>query len=71
MHEPLEKAQDDVKDLNRSEVSLLVPACILVVVIGLYPKVIVDRVAPSAHEVLHVHKTVKSFSSESDHGGGH
>ena len=71
MQEPVEKKWDDVKDLNRGEMKLLIPACILVVVIGLYPKPIVDRVSPAVDHVLHMEKKYKSFDTGGGHGGGH
>ncbi len=71
MQEPLMKKFDDVKDLNRKELKLLVPACILVVVIGLYPKPIVDRISPAVDHVLHMEKKFKTFGGDAGPGGGH
>ncbi|MCZ6513494.1 MAG: NADH-quinone oxidoreductase subunit M [Nitrospinae bacterium] len=69
MQEPLEKKYDDVKDLNPKELGLLIPACILVVAIGLYPKPVIDRISPAVDHVLHMEK--KFIPSGADAGGGH
>ncbi len=69
MQEKPTDVSENVKDLNSNEVGLLIPACVLVVVIGLYPKPLIDLVSPSADHVLTVKKTVKLFSAGSDHGG--
>ncbi len=71
MQEPVEEMRASVKDLDRKEIGLLVPACILVVMIGLYPKGIVDRVSPAVDHVLHMEKKFKSLDADSGHGGGH
>ncbi len=41
-----------LSDLTAREVALLLPLAILVIVIGLYPKVLLDRIAPSTESVL-------------------
>lgn len=71
MQEPVAEEHSGVKDLNRREIGLLVPACILVVMIGLYPKGIVDRVSPAVDHVLHMEKKFKNLDADSGHGGGH
>lgn len=71
MQEPVEEAHSGVKDLDRKEIGLLVPACILVVMIGLYPKGIIDRVSPAVDHALHMEKKYKSLDSGDGHGGGH
>ena len=53
-----EKIPEDLSDINSKEFGLLLPACILVVFIGLYPKIFIDRVAPSVESVLMVEKTI-------------
>ncbi len=63
MQDPMEKKYDSVKDVDRVEAGLLIPACILVVLI--------DRVSPAVDHVLHIEKTVKGPGGDSDHGGGH
>ncbi len=69
MQDPMDKKYESIKDLDRQEIGLLIPACILIVVIGLYPKGFIDRVSPAVDHVLHMEKTVKAF--DSGHGGGH
>lgn len=71
MQEPLEPKFDDVKDLNWKELNLLIPACILVVAIGLYPKPVIDRVSPAVDHMLHMEKKFKAFGADSGLGGGH
>ena len=58
MQEKNEKIPEDLSDINSKEFGLLLPACILVVFIGLYPKIFIDRVAPSVESVLMVEKTI-------------
>ena len=69
MQEPVEEAHSNVKDLDRKEIGLLVPACILIVMIGLYPKGIVDRISPAVDHALHMHKKYKSLDADSGHDG--
>ncbi len=45
-------------DISSSEFKLLLPACILILLIGLYPKPIIDRISPSVESLLHLEKTV-------------
>jgi len=48
-----EKAENAaLTDLSLREISLLVPIAILVLVIGLYPRVLLDKIAPSTDAVL-------------------
>jgi NADH-quinone oxidoreductase subunit M len=56
--------QQNIKDINRVEFGLLLPACILVVFIGLYPKFFVDRVSPAVTSILILEKTVNLHSGE-------
>ena len=58
-----------VGDVNETEAGLLVPACILILFIGLYPKPFIDTMTASVDKLLHVEKTVEIFSDEE--GGGH
>jgi NADH:ubiquinone oxidoreductase subunit 4 (subunit M) len=39
-------------DLSAREMSLLAPLVVLVLVLGLYPKVLLDKIAPSTEAVL-------------------
>lgn len=68
MQDKGEKISDKVGDVNETEAGLLVPACILILFIGLYPKPFIDTMSASVHKLLHVEKTVQIFSDE---GGGH
>ena len=55
-------------DISSSEFKLLLPACILILLIGLYPKPIIDRVSPSVESLLHLEKTVNlETGKENDH----
>ena len=68
MQEKNEKIPEDLSDINSKEFGLLLPACILVVFIGLYPKIFIDRVAPSVESVLMVEKTINLDAGKgSDH----
>jgi NADH-quinone oxidoreductase subunit M len=49
---------ENVSDINSCEFKLLLPACLLILLIGLYPKPFIDRVAPSVGSLLHLEKTV-------------
>ncbi len=64
MQEKKEKIPDSVPDMNKTEMGLLLPACILIVVIGLYPKPLVDRVTPSVDSLLAIEKTVNLHAGE-------
>ena len=55
-------------DISSSEFKLLLPACILILLIGLYPKPIIDRVSPSVESLLHLEKTVNlETGKDNDH----
>lgn len=54
----------DLKDISRTEFALLLPACVLIVFIGLFPKPFIDRVSPSVDSLLTVEKTVNVHSGE-------
>jgi NADH-quinone oxidoreductase subunit M len=70
MQEKPEKLPENLTDINRREFGLLFPACVLVVLIGLYPKPFIDRVAPSVESMLTVEKTLNLHAGE-DKGGHH
>jgi NADH-quinone oxidoreductase subunit M len=47
-----------LKDLTTREIGLLVPLAILVLVIGLFPSVLLDKIGPSTEAVLdHIEST--------------
>lgn len=48
----------DLRDVNEKEFGLLVPACVLIVIIGLYPKPFVEKITVSAQNILNIEKTV-------------
>lgn len=64
MQEKNESLPEGIKDISRVEFGLLLPACILVIVIGLYPKLLVDRVSPAVTSILTLEKTVNVHSGE-------
>jgi NADH-quinone oxidoreductase subunit M len=47
-----------LKDIGRGEVGMLIPACVLIVFIGWFPKTFTDRMAASVKSTLAVEKTV-------------
>lgn len=52
-HGPLEGADNEhTSDLNRMEIGIMAPLVVLVVLIGLYPAPLFDRVAPSVDRVM-------------------
>ena len=60
---------ENMSDINSSEFKLLLPACLLILLIGLYPKPFIDRVSPSVGSLLHLEKTVNLDTGKSS--GGH
>ncbi len=56
----------DLKDIDRNEFALLLPACVLIVFIGLFPKPFLDRVSPSVSSILTVEKTVNVHIGEDE-----
>jgi NADH-quinone oxidoreductase subunit M len=49
---------ENITDIDSGEFKLLLPACLLILLIGLYPKPFIDRVSPSVDSLLHLEKTV-------------
>jgi len=68
MQEKSGKLPATLTDINRGELGLLLPACLLIVFIGLYPKPFIDRVSPSVERLLTMEKTV---NLDAGHEGGH
>ena len=66
MQETNPKADSPPTDIDRTEFGLLLPACILIVLIGLFPKPFIDRLSPSVDSLLKVEKTVNLHSGEQD-----
>ena len=59
---------ENISDISSGELNLLLPACLLILLIGLYPKPFIDRVSPSVDSLLHLEKTV---NLESGKDSGH
>ncbi len=70
MQEKNEKLPADLKDIDKNHIYMLLPACVLIVFIGLFPKPFVDKISPSTKQILSVEKTVK-ISNGSDSGEHH
>lgn len=49
---PEREENETLSDLSAREVSLLAPLVVLVLVLGLYPKVLLDKIAPSTEAIL-------------------
>jgi len=64
MQEKNEALPEGLEDINCSQFAVLLPACVLAVFIGLYPKPFVDRISPAVDNALHVEKTVNLHSGE-------
>ena len=62
-------SSENMSDINLGEFKLLLPACLLILLIGLYPKPFIDRVSPSVGSLLHLEKTINLDAGKN--GGGH
>jgi NADH-quinone oxidoreductase subunit M len=70
MQEKNDHIPEGLTDINFREFGLLLPACVLVVLIGLYPKPFIDRVSPSVESILTLEKTFNLHAGE-DKGDHH
>ncbi len=64
MQETSENLPDGLTDIDQREFKLILPACLLIIFIGLYPKPFIDRIAPSVDSLLHLEKTVNLHAGE-------
>ncbi len=71
MHEKGDSEPGKLKprDINLGEFSLLLPACVLVVFIGLFPKIFIDPMGPSVKHVLTIEKLVNLPTEDKGQGG--
>lgn len=59
-----ENLPDGLTDIDQREFKLILPACLLIIFIGLYPKPFIDRISPSVDSLLHLEKTVNLPAGE-------
>ncbi|CCQ92166.1 NADH-quinone oxidoreductase, subunit M [Nitrospina gracilis 3/211] len=69
MQDKVKNLPQGLKDVNETEAGLLVPACILILFIGLYPKPFINTMSASVDKLLQIEKTVHVPSQGG--GGGH
>jgi NADH:ubiquinone oxidoreductase subunit 4 (subunit M) len=62
VHRDPDKQENKVlKDLSGREIALMAPLVILIIVLGLYPKILLDRTAASTEAVLDRIEAVTDF----------
>ena len=67
MQEKSHNLPKNLKDVDAKEMGFIVPACILIVVIGLYPKPLVDKISHSTKHALHIEKTIGEKTASDGH----
>ncbi len=66
MQEKNEELPTDLTDIDKKQIYMLLPACVLIVFIGLFPKPFVDTISPTTKHILTIEKTVKTSKGHSD-----
>ena len=67
MQERSDNLPDGLTDIDQREFKLILPACLLIILIGLYPKPFVDRITPSVDSLLNLEKTINLHAGEEKH----
>ncbi len=67
MQETSDGLPDGLTDIDQREFKLILPACLLIILIGLYPKPFINRIIPSVDSLLHLEKTGNIHTGEDSH----